>query len=87
MTAIEPLDRPASADIETALRQALVSPESTPGSLAPEPTRVLPSMPFRAPSISAAPAGADRTTGDCPDPQGSGSAPPGAARRARPAER
>ena len=55
MTAIEPLDRPASADIETALRQALVSPESAPGSLAPEPTRVLPSMPFRAPSISPAP--------------------------------
>lgn len=56
MTAIEPLDRPASADIETALRQALVSPESAPGSLAPQPTRVLPSMPFRAPSISSAPA-------------------------------
>ncbi|HEY9356905.1 MAG TPA: serine/threonine-protein kinase [Arthrobacter sp.] len=54
MTAIDPLDRPASADIETALRQALVSPESAPGTLAPEPTRVLPSMPFRAPSITPA---------------------------------
>ena len=53
MTAIEPLERPAAADIETALRQALVSPASTPGELAPETTRVLPAMPFHPPSISA----------------------------------
>ncbi|TNB73616.1 serine/threonine protein kinase [Arthrobacter sp. BB-1] len=53
MTAIEPLERPAAADIETALRQALVSPASTPGELAPETTRVLPAMPFRPPSITA----------------------------------
>lgn len=53
MTAIEPLERPAAADIETSLRQALVSPASTPGELAPETTRVLPAMPFRPPSITA----------------------------------
>ncbi|TAP39988.1 serine/threonine-protein kinase [Arthrobacter sp. S39] len=89
MTAIEPLDRPASADIETALRQALVSPESTPGSLAPEPTRVLPSMPFRAPSISAAPEAATTapTTDPTPAPTPKVSEAPRPARpaRARPA--
>jgi serine/threonine protein kinase len=53
MTAIEPLERPSAADIETALRQALVSPASTPGELAPETTRVLPAMPFHPPSITA----------------------------------
>ncbi len=53
MTAIEPLERPAAADIETALRQALVSPTSTPGDLAPETTRVIPAMPFRTPSATA----------------------------------
>ncbi|KRE71614.1 serine/threonine-protein kinase [Arthrobacter sp. Soil762] len=53
MTAIEPLERPTAADIETALRQALVSPTSTPGELAPETTRVLPAMPFRTPSVTA----------------------------------
>lgn len=53
MTAIEPLERPHAADIETALRQALVSPASTPGEIAPETTRVLPAMPFRPPSITA----------------------------------
>ncbi|MCO4273081.1 serine/threonine protein kinase [Pseudarthrobacter sp. HLT3-5] len=53
MTAIEPLERPTAADIETALRQALVSPTSTPGKLAPETTRVLPAKPFRTPSVTA----------------------------------
>ncbi|MGN7198697.1 serine/threonine-protein kinase [Arthrobacter sp. SAFR-044] len=53
MTAIEPLERPAAADIEAALRQALVSPASTPGELAPETTRVLPAMPFHPPTITA----------------------------------
>jgi serine/threonine protein kinase len=53
MTAVEPLERPAAADIETALRQALVSPASTPGELVPETTRVLPAMPFHPPSITA----------------------------------
>jgi len=56
MTAIDPLERPTAADIETALRQALVSPTSTPGQLAPETTRVLPAMPFRAPTTAAEPA-------------------------------
>ena len=53
MTALEPRQRPAAADVETALRQALVSPASTPGELAPETTRVLPAMPFHPPSITA----------------------------------
>jgi serine/threonine protein kinase len=52
MTAIVPIERPAAADVETALRRALVSPVSTPGELAPETTLVLPAMPFRPPSIS-----------------------------------
>lgn len=53
MTAVEPLERPSAADIETALRHALVSPASTPGELATESTRVLPAMPFHPPSITA----------------------------------
>jgi serine/threonine protein kinase len=52
MTALEPLERPSAADVETVLRQALVSPVSTPGELTPEPTRVLPAMPFRPPTIT-----------------------------------
>lgn len=52
MTSIEPLERPCAADVESVLRQALVSPVSTPGELAPETTRVLPAMPFRPPSIA-----------------------------------
>ncbi|GAC1372245.1 MAG: hypothetical protein NVSMB43_08780 [Pseudarthrobacter sp.] len=52
MTAIEPLERPAAADVETVLRKAFVSPASTPGELAPEATRVLPAMPFRPPTIA-----------------------------------
>lgn len=53
MTSIDPLERPTAADIETSLRQALVSPASTPGQLAAETTRVLPAMPFHPPSITA----------------------------------
>jgi len=53
MTAIEPLERPTAAEVETALRQALVSPVSIPGELTSETTRVLPAMPFRPPSITA----------------------------------
>ena len=52
MTATEPLERPSAGDVEIALRQALVSPASVPGALASEPTRVLPAMPFRPPSIT-----------------------------------
>ncbi|MCP8999061.1 serine/threonine protein kinase [Pseudarthrobacter sp. RMG13] len=52
MTAIEPLERPVASDVESVLRQALVSPVSAPGELAPETTRVLPAMPFRPPSIA-----------------------------------
>ena len=53
MTATEPLERPSAGDVETALRQALVSPASVPGELVSEPTRVLPARPFRPPTITA----------------------------------
>ena len=49
MTALDPLDRPAAAELESALRQALISPDSLPGVLAEERTRVLPAPPARAP--------------------------------------
>ncbi|MCE3293664.1 MAG: serine/threonine protein kinase [Arthrobacter sp.] len=50
MTAIEPLERPSAADLETALRRALVSPDSVPGEVAEEHTRMLPALPSRPPS-------------------------------------
>jgi hypothetical protein len=50
MTAIEPLERPSAADLETALRRALVSPDSVPGEVADEHTRMLPALPSRPPS-------------------------------------
>jgi serine/threonine protein kinase len=53
MTALEPLERPSAANVEIALRQALVSPASTPGQLAPDTTHMLPAMPFRPPSVTA----------------------------------
>ncbi|WP_160667246.1 serine/threonine-protein kinase [Pseudarthrobacter sp. ATCC 49987] len=52
MTALDPLDRPSAADLEVALRHALVSPESLPGLLAEERTRVLPAPPARPPRRS-----------------------------------
>ncbi|WP_445156100.1 serine/threonine-protein kinase [Arthrobacter sp. Hor0625] len=55
MTALDPLDRPAAADVEAALRQALVSPDSLPGVLAEERTRVLPAPPARPPRSAPAP--------------------------------
>lgn len=57
MTAAEPLDRPAAADVEVALRQALVSPASLPGILAEERTRVLPAPPAQPPRLRNADAG------------------------------
>ncbi|AXJ10290.1 serine/threonine-protein kinase [Arthrobacter sp. PM3] len=45
MTALDPLDRPSAAQLESALRHALVSPGSLPGQLKEEPTRVLPPLP------------------------------------------
>ncbi|MFF2030310.1 serine/threonine-protein kinase [Arthrobacter sp. NPDC058192] len=42
MTAPSPLDRPAAADVEAALRHALISPESLPGPVTEAHTRVLP---------------------------------------------
>ena len=52
MTALDPLDRPAAADLEAALRHALVSPESLPGLLAEERTRVLPAPPALPPRLA-----------------------------------
>ncbi|WP_373427212.1 serine/threonine-protein kinase [Arthrobacter sp. B3I4] len=49
MTALDPFERPAAAELEAALRQALVSPESLPGPLVEERTRVLPAPPARPP--------------------------------------
>ncbi|MCX6497963.1 MAG: serine/threonine-protein kinase [Arthrobacter sp.] len=49
MTALDPLDRPAAAELEAALRQALISPDSLPGLLGAERTRVLPAPPARLP--------------------------------------
>jgi serine/threonine protein kinase len=51
MTSLEPLERPSAADLEVALRHALVSPDSAPAELAEEHTRILPALPSRAPSV------------------------------------
>lgn len=59
MTALDPLERPSAADLEVALRHALVSPESAPADLTEEHTRVLPALPARPPSIL--PAGLSET--------------------------
>ncbi|HSN35777.1 MAG TPA: protein kinase [Arthrobacter sp.] len=58
MTALDPLDRPSAADLEKALRQALVSPGSLPGPLAEERTRMLPAPPTRPPGLYPAEPGA-----------------------------
>ncbi|MDQ0863898.1 serine/threonine-protein kinase [Arthrobacter globiformis] len=51
-TALEPMERPTAAELEAALRHALVSPQSAPADLAREhTTRVLPVLPTRPPSI------------------------------------
>ena len=55
MTALDPQDRPSAADLEVAFRHALVSPESLPGLLAEERTRVLPAPPARPPLPPAEP--------------------------------
>jgi len=52
MTVLDPLDRPAAADLEAAFRVALVSPGSLPGPVTAEPTRVLPAPPARRPRPS-----------------------------------
>jgi serine/threonine protein kinase len=54
MTALDPLDRPAAAELEAALRQALISPKSLPGALVEGRTRVLPAPPARPPRSAAA---------------------------------
>ncbi len=64
MTALDPLDRPAAADLEMALRHALVSPASLPGPVSDVHTRVLPAPPARSPRM--APTGASPTTGSGP---------------------
>jgi len=52
MTAIDPMDRPTAAELEAALRHALVSPSSVPAPIAGEPTRVLPAPPSRPPLLT-----------------------------------
>jgi eukaryotic-like serine/threonine-protein kinase len=52
MTALDPKDRPSAATLETAFRQALVSPEFAPGTVAEDHTRVLPAAPSRAPLMA-----------------------------------
>ena len=52
MTAVDPMERPTAAELETALRQALISPESAPGTIAEEPTRVLPAPPSHPPLVA-----------------------------------
>jgi serine/threonine protein kinase len=71
MTALDPLNRPSAADVETAVRYALVSPGSLPGPVREEPTRVLPSPPARRPrraagTTAAAGSGAAVTAGTRP---------------------
>ena len=56
MTALDPLERPAAADLEPVLRQALVSPDYLPGPLAEQQTRVLPAPPARPPKSAKGPA-------------------------------
>jgi serine/threonine protein kinase len=51
MTALDPMDRPSAADLEIALRHALVSAESLPGLLVEDRTRVLPAPPSRPPRL------------------------------------
>jgi serine/threonine protein kinase len=51
MTALDPLERPTAADVEVALRPALVSPDSVPGQLVEGHTRMLPTVPSP-PSLS-----------------------------------
>lgn len=80
MTAIEALDRPTAAEVETALRKALVSPAFIPGELPPETTRALPTRPARAPAVTTnlpaprlSPNAVSEVT-DAQDPSGAGSA-------------
>ena len=77
MTALDPLDRPSAADLEVALRHALVSPEALPGLLAEERTRVLPAPPARPPRLSSA--GPDTRPGTLADPDAGTAATPVAA--------
>ncbi len=56
-TALNPLDRPGAASLEAALRQALVSPGSSPGILSEARTRVLPAPPARPPRLPGPDAG------------------------------
>ncbi|MFE4230512.1 serine/threonine-protein kinase [Arthrobacter sp. NPDC056886] len=49
MTVLEPLDRPSATELEAAFRMALVSPDSLPGPVNAEPTRILPAPPARRP--------------------------------------
>jgi eukaryotic-like serine/threonine-protein kinase len=52
MTAIEPQDRPTAADVELALRHALISSESMPAPLPDQATHVFPAPPSRLPLVA-----------------------------------
>ncbi|MET1021878.1 MAG: serine/threonine-protein kinase [Arthrobacter sp.] len=68
MTALDPLDRPSAAAVEKALRHAMVSPQSFPGLLAEERTRVLPAPPARPPRRATARIGTGSRSGHLLDP-------------------
>jgi len=89
MTALEPLERPTAADLEAALRRALVSPQSAPTDLAGEHTRVLPALPSRPPSVLPSgppePQSTAKTTANTPAGQASAhpDGPPASGKRRR----
>ena len=70
MTVLDPLDRPSAAELESAFRMALVSPESLPGPVKAETTRILPAPPAMRPRRprpeAAASAGAAAAAGTRP---------------------
>jgi serine/threonine protein kinase len=69
MTSLEPLERPSAADLEAALRHALVSPDSAPAELAEEHTRILPALPSRPPSVVQAGPFETQPTAKAPSPE------------------
>nr|WP_087873666.1 serine/threonine-protein kinase [Arthrobacter globiformis] len=88
MTALEPLERPSAADLEVALRHALVSPDSAPGELAEEHTRILPALPSRPPSILPSGSSEPQSTAETPaHPSPAPETSPGPSARAGAAKR
>lgn len=76
MTALDPQERPTAADVEIALRQALVSPDATPGRLVEEYTRRLPAVPSHPPLSIQSEADAVSEVSPQPSPAGNGFADP-----------